>query len=532
VNYTSGYTGTDLDYVATTIDNTKTSTTALGVGQATFPPTITFPTAMTAVLNEVIAQATTDIENTPTYQSARPQNRFVFDQFAQATVVDRFTQFWRDFASNLRTLLAQDPFLVGFAVNYFGSLNSAINPLADPAIYTALQADVATRNRSWTPGTPLLNIPKAPNIAFVSDTPPTDATNGWSGLDLDPVAFLSRPDIQAQPIPVQIAMLRTNLSFAATSKFGNAITNEINAQITAAQAALTDLNQVGFKVTAVTTTTTVPVGTSGINVTFDQSDPSDFDITGNVQNPANTFIIQAAGTYQAAGQLVWDTGADGERVVTILQNGQPVYTTFIDGPAPITLPFATSVVANQGDVFAVNASHNLGSSQAVIAGSFFTMLQTSTDTTVVQPPSDALSGTQTFVAGASLSALTAVYINGAGQALPIDPTTIVTDGGSGDVIAPIASGATLEAGTTGGNVTVGTTYGGLYQVTGAAFTVGGLIYVAWDGTFTQDYSDLVQATGPFLGHPIKWIICVGRAISADTFIWEPHVPTRFRDQLP
>ena len=122
-NYLSGTTGADLDYVPTTINYSVTTTVTLGEGTAEFPSPCTFPTAMTATLNEVIAQATTDIQNDTAYQSPRLAGRYTYNQFALATEVDRFTQFWRDFAANMVALLAQDPYLIQFTATYSGTLN-------------------------------------------------------------------------------------------------------------------------------------------------------------------------------------------------------------------------------------------------------------------------------------------------------------------------------------------------------------------------------------------------------------------------
>jgi len=83
---------------------------------------------MTVQLNAVIAAATINIQNDVGYLSVRLGNRYTYNQFAQATLVDRFSQFWRDFATNLKILLAQDPYLVQFVITYFGTLNGALNP--------------------------------------------------------------------------------------------------------------------------------------------------------------------------------------------------------------------------------------------------------------------------------------------------------------------------------------------------------------------------------------------------------------------
>jgi hypothetical protein len=250
--YLHGPTGDSLDYVPTAI-GTAQSSLILGQGTAEFPVPITFPSAMLNVLNEVIAIATVHIQNDINYISPRLANRFTYDQFAQATMVDRFSQFWRDFATNLSHFLVQDPYLVGFAITYPEILDGVLDPLADAANSTAFNSlllDVSTRSRSWTPGTPLPNIPKAPITGLTNNSTPNINTNGWTlpPTDLDPVAFLARPDIIVLPIPVQIAMLRTNLSYAGVNKWSSLMQQEIQTQITTANNILTATQQIGFQV--------------------------------------------------------------------------------------------------------------------------------------------------------------------------------------------------------------------------------------------------------------------------------------------
>jgi hypothetical protein len=95
---------------------------------------------------------------------------------------------------------------------------------------------------------------------------------------------------------------------------------------------------------------------------------------------------------------------------------------------------------------------------------------------------------------------------------------------SGVVLAPLPDGVTLTSAAAGDAVSVGTEYGGLFSATGANLTIGGLLYAGLGGVVTQSYQDLIN--GPAVG-PVGWIICVGRAISATEFIYEPHLPTRY-----
>lgn len=524
-NYLAGTTGSDLDYQPTTTDSTKTTTVILGALTALFPVTCTFPSAITAVLNEVIAGATIDIQNDIGYQSPRLGNRFVFDQFAEATKVDRFSQFWRDFNTNLNALLVQDPYLVQFAVTYIDTLNGAVNPLADTTAYAALQSDVATRNRTWVRGTPVLPIPKAPVVAFQNDSIPTTGNSGWQGTIFNPEAFLSRPDIQAQPIPVQIAMLRTNLSYAGISQWRDQVSAQIQDAIVNTTAVLNSVQQFGFEVEDDVVTTAVPTGSVGAQVLFDKID---FDLTGNVTLP-DTFVLQNTGEYAVFGGVNWDgpavddppSGSGGIRTVTVFQNGTPIViqSSTPTQAGPLTLSFSTTGNFTEGDVITLVATHTLGETQHILPGSFFSMVQIGgTSPSPVIPPV-ATSGTQTFIAGATIAPLVAFQVKSDGTIIPIDPTVVVTDGPSGTIIAPNPDGISLNSGVIGGQILAGTTYGGVFQVANSGFTIGGLLYVGLNGVLTQDYSTLVT--------DVQWIICVGRVIATDTFIYEPHVPTRF-----
>jgi len=590
-NFVSGFTGTDVDYMPTTI-TTATVTEVLGATTAEFPVSCTFPASIKAVLDQVIAIATINIQNNTSYQSPHPKFRFVYDQFAQATTVDRFTQFWREFNNNLQILLVQDPYLVQFVVTYVDSLDAAIDPLGDPTDYEIVALDVATRNRLWATGTPLLNIPPLPQVNYTNSSTPTDASNGWTAppTDLDAEAFLSRPDIQGQPVPVQLAMLRTNLSYAGIQKFSQAFQTEISNQIALASAGVAAGQQYGFLVQAGSVGVSIPTGAAGVVVPFDTIV---FDMTSNVTN-ATTFTIQQAGTYQAYGQLDWDTGAAGIRTVTIFQNGMPAFTDSTDPTTtgPFSQQFSTSLIAEVGDVIQVFASHDLPSSQNILIGSYFGMIQSSTNTVPQQLPSSVATLGKNFEADGTFATLSAVAIQPDGGVLPVNPVipaiTNVSINGSnvatitaansfsvgqyillqnlgaatflngyvllitavtgttftgaaplghagytgaetqgqavlaidatGVPLAPYPDGVTLAPATKGDTVPVGTNYGGVFQVSNTGWTVGGLLYVAADGTLTQDFDPLLTTVG--------WIICIGRVIATDTFLYEPHIPTR------
>jgi hypothetical protein len=515
-NYTSSFTGTDLDYRATPIDTTVTTTLTLGTGEAEYPTPCTFPSAIGNVLQEVIAIADANIKNTPSYVSPRPQFNYIYNQFAVAVVVDRFTQFWREFNANLQALLLQDPYLVQFVVSYSGVLDSAIDPLGNSAIYSQLKTDAATRNRSWVQGYPLLLIPTAPVVGISTPGGPPAGQSGWQGTNFDPNLFLSRPDIQQLPMSVQIAMLRTNLSYAATQQMGTTVSNAIQSSIQQSQALLQDFSNIGWKAEVASVVDSVPIGPVGLQVSFDQVD---FDVTGNVTSP-NTFTVQAAGNYAVVVELEWGAGDAGYRTGTLFQNGMAIGAASTSGTqtGPTTVQISLLQQFNVGDVITVIATHGLSTAQFITVGSYIsaTLTDTSAPPSGVVIPSGSTSATLTFTVDAALVPLTAVAVDSDGNVTAIDPTTVQTDG-HGNPIYPIVTGVTLSTAIVGGPVTVGNNYGGVYEYDGASFTVGGLLYATTGGLLTQDYTNVVA--------DCQWVIVVGRAIATNQFIYEPHIPS-------
>lgn len=559
-NYLSGVTGSDLDYVPT-LTSSNSTTATLGEGTAEFPVTVTFPSAYSAIMAQVVSAASTNILNDLSYQSPRLGNRYTYSPFAVATTVDRFSQFWRDFATNLTAFLAQDPYLVQFAVTYLGTLDGALDPLAgaaNAAAYASLQADAASRNRAWAPGTPLLPIPVAPVVTYANSSVPNAGSNGWvSPMELDPVAFLSRPDIQGQPIGVQMAMLRTNLSYAAIQTWSSQMQNAIGTQIANVTALIQNFNQLGFSVNAGATS-------APGHVAFDQTA---FDYTGNVSSPT-TFVIQAAGAYAGSGQIVW-TGT-GTLTVTVTQDGSPIYTL---ASAESPLPFSFTGNFAVGDTVQVDVATT--GSATVEPGSSFSMIQTSPTPTPPTAPVVVPGDTSTFTADADMAAGTVVQVQPDGGVAPINlfipsiselqinapntviatvnghyfvPSDIITFAAttgttptingpqvratvtavtpttvtatlfsqtlgpwtaypqaantgtirlldeSGVLQYPLPDGVTSAAATAGGSVDVGTIFGDTYTVAGASFATGGLVYADLAGGLTQNWTAITSSS--------------------------------------
>jgi hypothetical protein len=137
---------------------------------------------------------------------------------------------------------------------------------------------------------------------------------------------------------------------------------------------------------------------------------------------------------------------------------------------------------------------------------------------------------KTFTAGQAIPALTVVHIKyneTPAVITPVDPTTVLQV--HGNTVFPFADGVVLANVASGANANVATYYGGVYQIITNPvlnWTVGGLLFVGPNGQMTQDYESLISGS-----NPVQWIICVGRAVATDTFIWEPHIPSRFNMQF-
>ncbi|MGB7282010.1 MAG: hypothetical protein WBE13_07105, partial [Candidatus Acidiferrum sp.] len=248
--YLATFTLNDLDYTSVTFSATDTVTLVLGATTATYPVNCVVPKALVNVLNEVIAIAAANIAANQTYVTNRPQFRYTYNAFAEATQVDRFTQFWRTFNYNFQQLLTQDPYVVGFVAGYAASLDSAVDPLGTTTDSQQVENDALTRNRAWAPGQPLLPLPVIPTVT-VGTLPGVSGTNtGWSGSTFNPQSFLSRPDVQSLPLPVQYTMLRTNESYAALMTTMGQFQDSIDAATAQGQAALASIQNNGFNVTS------------------------------------------------------------------------------------------------------------------------------------------------------------------------------------------------------------------------------------------------------------------------------------------
>ena len=153
----------------------------------------------------------------------------------------------------------------------------------------------ASRSRTWVPGTPLPNIPIQPITGLTNSSIPNVNTNGWNPppTDLDAVAFLARPDIVVLPIPVQIAMLRTNLSYAGLQTWAGLMSASIQQQINVANNILAATQLTGFfvQINCGSITTAMSDGTTLTVVAPNTYQAGDFVLlNGTVEYPLNPVV--------------------------------------------------------------------------------------------------------------------------------------------------------------------------------------------------------------------------------------------------
>jgi hypothetical protein len=400
------------------------------------------------VMSTVIAKGRQDIQEHTTWETSRPQWKYIYNEFAEAHKTDRFIQYWKEFESNWNELMGRESHLVDFVMHDWSILDSAVNPLGDPSLFNSLKSDFHARDLSWEPGYPIPFVPRG----FPTDSSawtPTDATSGWDtssvpqlqtlfdsfdNLPTDPEAladrqvpsvpkaptfdiqaFLARPDVRALPLAQQMAMLEIHQSYASLM-----------------QSATTQIQ-------------------AGLDAIADQQ---------RHLAEAQTCVSEAS----AASSLgVWSGVIKNASAIPDIDSLLP---SLARGPASKTSKLP-----------APQASPVQGTS----SGS-----QTS--------QSSASDSDPMFVAGEALRALTAVVYGADRRLHPLNPTL--------DTPTPtLCDGVQVASVALDGKADPVLQWGSLIP---AKFTPGDLVFVGSDGALTQDYA-AVKAS-------CKWLYCIGRAL--------------------
>jgi hypothetical protein len=516
-----GYTGGELDFVPTTVDARTLLITLNSGGQASYPSTILIDPLWVDQVNQAIAAGVISIQNNPQFRSSNPSFRYIYDQFAIATEVDRFSQFWREWAANFNALVAsstssESPTALPYVINYWQAIDSNVNPLSDTALYAYLYNDALTRVSDWARGSNIINLPTALDSSTNSQglwIPPDDASAGWGGispnLTFNAQSFLARPDIQVLPLTTQLTMLDLNSAWATALTNGNNALAQATQEISNMRDILADSVIQGFIVSN-TTVISIPPSTD-LLLKFNKVE---LDVGSNV-TASNSFTIQVAGSYLMTGTFIFSAiPTPATRKIEIWVNSVPVFikesANVVDS---VTVPLSETIIFNKGDVIQIFASTDgqdtdsllsdfsfrclaftldtssygfsvSADGQIIQTGGISTLPQTTGITEEPQTSEDFLvnimanlklsgtdqqpvygkhtwgilgSGTKQQPAGTPLVSLTAVYTNEDGKALPISPEIDIAT-------VPYYDGVSLNSAAANQTISTALMYGQEYQV--------------------------------------------------------------------
>lgn len=511
----------DLDYYPAKYTATDTVSVLLSsFGKAEYPRTVQVPVLAYDLVAKAIAKAETDIENNVSWRTSRPQYRFIYNQFAEATEIDRYSQFWKEWSANYNSLMSVTEGYVPYVINYWLILDSAVNPLSTDEYYAYLKTDYLTREWSWKPGDGLLNLPIAPigsshalrledgqPSGWGEPSPLTDAAP-FDARSFDSQAFVNRPDIQQLDIPTQMAMLDLNLAYASVSKYGNRMLTTLYAEIDSINATVNEASGIaGFQVETTEPQTMIPIDKYTVkfqNVTFDYTD--------NVKK--GIIKIQKDGDYTLAGvMLTGECPIPTTRRVELVVNGEIVhYNTSDKTINESILPLSGTFGLHTGDLVEVHVSHDGSVPMDLLSGSSATFLISSTDAAspIATPGASEKATLIGYPVGtARIDSLTAVSINSYGKILPTHPEVDTST-------PPWFDGVTLQTGMVNETVPITLIYGQTYKIDNPVLTPGMIMYVGPNGVVNQDYLTTNSSC--------RWISTVGKAISTTEFIYEPHLP--------
>ena len=497
--FLSPVTKTDADFAIKPLSATTSSVILDSDGKASYPQEILVPTSHLSIALDAIEKGKNDIENHPEWRTSRSQFRYIYDQFAQAKEVDRYSQFWREWKANFESALVSE--VSTRVLSYWQALDSQVNPLGDSAIADYIRIDTETRSSSWVPGDGLLNLPKElfpETIQAYDDTKPS----GWTGDTFDASTFLARPDIQALSIPTQMAMVDLNSAYASILTYQTITLDAMNSQLTSVQDSITSASAVqGISLSSAAVMTL----SSGETKTL-VLPTIEFDHTSNFVSP--TLIkIQANGEYSVACLMNTSESVTPDiRKLEMLVNGKVELAASSDNTTQASaVGFSGNLPLVMGDEVYFRAS-NAGVSS-------FDILDSTVSCLIANPSQAASTGNSAIngypVGVDSLDAGTAVAINAYSKILPIHPEVNVDD-------VPWYDGITLASGKANETVQISLIYGNTYTIPSAHFTPGANLFVGPNGVLTEDFT-MVKTT-------CRWVIGVGKAISATDFIYEPQLP--------
>jgi hypothetical protein len=252
----TGFSKLDLDYTPFSVDLTPTIRIVLDQnGLAEYPSSIDVPVALEGKVRDAILTGQRNIAANKDWRTNLTQFSHGYTAYGETRTIDRYSQFWREWASNFEDMIRLDEPLRSMVFGYTAVINSYCNPLASDKtdsndkgeFFLRIKRDTMLRawdhRRNvfmWKPGQPSLPAPVLqiihvePAVVEVATKPdgspftdqdgnpvdyflrrvdakgnPSDEVygNGWSTGRFVPYEFLSRPDVQSLSPNVQMRMM-------------------------------------------------------------------------------------------------------------------------------------------------------------------------------------------------------------------------------------------------------------------------------------------------------------------------------------
>lgn len=505
-DYLSGLSGEESDYIRYKMPAGVMTIIPLDSGgKAQYPTYINVPQDLVLEMNVIVSRLSAEIDRQASFISQRPKYRYVYDNFGNQTILDKYSQFWREVADNWNTLISlynSNDFNSSFILSYETTIQEYIDPLSNKTSLNLLVKDCDTRSKTWYPGAYTLPIFIQDPLELYPITSYTTPNEAWNGDILIEDKYLLRADIQGLTLNQKITMLQINRAYSVLRQS----TQDMLASIDQAIATVGD-SAAGFRYEVESPISGIP--TSGSNIVFTKMD---FDQSGYYQDGID-FKITVAGYYAISAETDWTSTDTGVRVMYLIKNGSQILETKQSDPSsgPIQLVISTMADLVVGDTIRIRVSHNCLDPQIISTG-FFSAAVTAAagGTGGSTPPTDTgTSFTGIKKVTASMSIVTGQCLklnpdNTASVLLPNDPTK-----------APYIDGVALSGTSAGNQFDVAYIHGNVYTVSTGTFTPGP-IFLGLDGFLTQ-----VQ---PLASSGYSWYVQVGRAINSTTILMDSQLP--------
>jgi hypothetical protein len=424
--------------------------------------------AWEAPLSKVLAKGARDIASNTLWRTGKIQYRYIYDEFANVVETDRYVQYWKDFEDRWRELCQEDPEFLALVMGDWRILDGAVNPLGDTQRYDRLREDWANRDREWFGGRELLPLPKAPKSDDTAQRP-TKEQSGWNlqGVPLitdeNGVVSLDVDALLANPVATPSL---DPMVFLARPDVRQLPLSE--------QMAMLELNQ-AFASAMKSATQQL----YNLNQALAEAQSHSESMTSF----ANALTAGMFAMENTSSQLKVPGGWSSTESAAMKDAIAHIGTA---GPGTGNTAGGSTPGSGIGDTGL--GSDSTGGNGVPIGG-----------------------GIQVFKARAqNLPTASVVFVGPDGKLRTVNPTMISVD-------PPYFDGVTIKAPNSDLEVELVTVYGSVVQIKGQRWSQGGLLYAGLDGILTQDFQSLLTGT--------HWVIPMGRALSIDTFVYEPHIPT-------